>query len=123
MASSTAQEQHEPRSPVLQPWVTATVDLDQHTLLGHSFPADPVFGRTPLAGAGPAGLGQDSAHRLAADVHAFQFTQQLGQVGVSGSGITGSGQGHDGSHGGIRNGVGGTVAPVPMGQGGAPSLQ
>ena len=91
------------------------VNLDQHSLLGHSVPPDPVLGWA-AAGTGQAGPGQDPAHRLAAEICAFQFPQQLGEVGVISPGVASLGQSHHDSRGCIGNGVGGTSSPVPVGQ-------
>ena len=60
------QQQYEPGSPLLQPGMMAAVDLQQHALLGHPFPPDPVFGRTMPPGADQTEAVEETPYRLAA---------------------------------------------------------
>ena len=55
-------------------------------------------------------------HRLAAQVNAFAFTQQLGQVSVVGSSVGGAGQLDHRSCLIVRNSVAGSATSVAVGQ-------
>ena len=87
---------------VPQPGMMAAVNLHQHAFLGHSLPSHPVSGRPTFPRAGNARPGQDAVHRSPAEVNPLPVTQQLGEVGLIGSGI--------------GDGVAGPTAAVPVGQ-------
>ena len=95
----------------------ATVNLHQHSLLGHTLPSHPVLLGSAAARAADAGLGQDAAHSGAAQVHALPFTKQFGQVSVIGPRILGAGQPHNRRSLGIQDGVVRSTASIAVGQG------
>ena len=70
----------------------AASDLQQHTLLGHPFPPDPVFGRTVLPGDGQAMAVEDAAYCLRAQVNNLPFRQHFGQVARVEAGVYPDGQ-------------------------------
>ena len=110
------QEQGEVGASVPQPGMMAAVNLHQHAFLGHSLPSYPVSGRTTFPRAGNARPGQDAVHRPPAEVNSLPATQQLGEVGLIGSGIGGAGQLHHRSCLGVGDGVAGSMASVPVSQ-------
>ena len=55
-------------------------------------------------------------HRAPAEVNPLPVTQQLGEVGLIGSGVSGAGQLHHRSCLGVGDGVAGSTAAVPVGQ-------
>ena len=64
------------------------VDLHQHAFAwGILLPSHPVPGRPTFPRAGNARPGQDVVHRSPAGVNPLPVTQQLGEVGLIGSGI------------------------------------
>ena len=86
------QQQYESGPSVLEPAMMAAADLQQHALLGHPFPAHPVFGRTVLPGAEQARAVEETAYRLSAWVNALPLCQNLGQVAVVEAGVLLAGQ-------------------------------
>lgn len=70
----------------------AAVDLQQHALLGHPFPPDPVLGWTVPLGAGQAVAVEQPAQRLAAQVNALPLRQHLGKMAVVEAGVYSAGQ-------------------------------
>ena len=105
-----------------QPGMITAVNLHQHAFLRHSLPSHPVSGRPPFPRAGNTRPGQDTVHRSPAEVNPLPVTQQLGEVGLIGSGIGGRGQLHHGCCLGVGDGVAGPAAAVPGGQCGGPPL-
>ena len=119
VASSTASSNTN-RGPLIQPGMVAAVDLQQHPLLGQSFPPDPVFGRTMPPGAGQTEAAQETTYRLAAQVNALPFRQHLGEVAVVEAGVSFTGQNHHYGGGGLGKCVAGLAAPVAVDQCGRP---
>ena len=70
----------------------AAVDLQQHALLGHPLPPNPVFGGTVPPGAGQTVAVEETAYRLAAQVNTFPFRQHLAHVAVVEAGVLPAGQ-------------------------------
>ena len=60
----------------------AAVDLQQHSLLVHPLPSDPVLGGTVLLGTGQAVAVEQTAYRLTVQVNTFSFRQHFGEVAV-----------------------------------------
>ena len=94
----------------------AAVNLHQHAFLRHPLPSHPVSGRPTFPRAGDARPGQDAVYRSPAEVNPLPVAQQLGEVGLIGSGIGGAGQLHHRSCLGVGDGVAGSTAAVPVGQ-------
>ena len=110
------QEQGELGTVIAQPPVETAVDLHQHPSLGHPLPSHPVLGRTPVAGAGDPRPGQDAAYGGSAQVDTLPVPEQLGQVGVIGSGVSAAGQLHHRVGLVGRYDVARFTAAVPVGQ-------
>ena len=115
-------EQRQLRSPVLQPGVLAAVDLHQHALLWHAPAPETVLLGAAAARTADAGLGQDAAHRGAAQVDALALPQQLGEMSMVGARIAVAGQLHHGSRSDLRESIVGPTAPVPVDQCGGTGL-
>ena len=114
------QQQDESGSSILQPAVMAAVDLQQHALLGHPFPSDPVLGRTMLPGAGQAMAVEKAAYRLTAQVNTLPIRQHFGEVAVIESGVLLAGQNHRGGSDILGDRIAGLAAPVAVDQCGGP---
>ena len=67
-----------------------------------------------MAWAGDARTGQDAPHRGPAEVDAFPFPEQLGEVGVVGAGVGGAGQLDHRVGLVVRHGVAWFTAAVPV---------
>ena len=67
-----------------------------------------------MARTGDAHLGQNAPHRGPAQVDALPFLEQLGEMGVVGSGVGGAGQLHHLGRLFVGYGVAGFTAPVPV---------
>ena len=116
------QEQDESGPALLQPRMVAAVNLDQHPRLGHTLPADPVFGWSTPAGVGQACSGKDAAHRLTAEVNALTLSQQIREVSVVCAGVMRPGQIHNCRSHVIGNDIRWLTSPVPVSQGGGTLL-
>ena len=116
------QEQGEAGASFPQPGMIAAVNLHQHAFLRHPLPSHPVSGRPTFPRAGNARSGQYAVYRAPAEVNPLPVTQQLGEVGLIGSGIGGAGQLHHRSCLGVGDGVAGSTAAVPVGQSGGALL-
>ncbi len=114
------QQQDESGSSILQPAVMAAVDLQQHALLGHPFPSDPVLGRTMLPGAGQAMAVEKAAYRLTAQVNTLPIRQHFGEVAVIESGVLLAGQNHRGGSDILGDRIAGLATPVAVDQCGGP---
>ncbi len=114
------QQQYESGPSVLQPRVMAAVDLQQHALLGHPFPAYPVLGRTMLLGAGQAMAIEKAAYRLAAQVNTLPLRQHFGEVAVVESGVLVAGRDDRGGSDIFGDRVARLAAPVAVDQRGGP---
>ena len=116
------QQQDETRSPLLQPRMVAAVDLDQHSGPGHPLPPDPVLGWATPPGTGQAGLGENAAHRLPAEIDALPFPQQLCEMGMIGTCVVSADQVRHCRRQLIRHGVWWAPAPAAVGQSGGSLL-
>ena len=90
------------------------VQLDQHTLPGHSLAAYPVLGRTPSPRTAQTGVDQDAPKPSPAD--ALAFAEQLTEMGVVGSRVHRASQVNHPASGRFGNSVG-LAAPVSTGKG------
>ena len=97
------QQQYESGPSALQPRVVAAIDLQQHALLRHPFPPDPVLGRTVLPGAGQAVAVEETAYRLPAQVNTLPFRQHFGEVAVVEADVLLAGQDHYGGSDIVRD--------------------
>ena len=75
-------QQAEPRTAALEPVVGAAVELEEHALGRHPWPAAAVPRRPPAPRAGDALGAQDGPHRLAAHEDALPLREQVGEVAV-----------------------------------------
>ena len=94
----------------------AAVQLQQHPRLGHPLATKTVLRRAPTPRTADARLGENAAHRGPAQVDAFAFAEQFGEVGVVGAFVAAGGQFHHGGSLGGRDSIVGTAATVAVGQ-------
>ena len=109
------QQQDELVPPFLQPGMVTAIHLNEHSLLGHALPFEPVLGGAPAAGAAHSCLHQDATYRGPAQVDPLPLPQQFGKVAVVGAGVILAGQLDHGSGLSFGHGVVGPTSPVTVG--------
>ena len=114
VASSTASSSVNWGPSFSQPSVVAAVDLYQHSLASHPLPSNTMLRRPATARTVHTGVSQYLAQRVTTDVYALSLPQQLAQVRVVDSRVSGPRQDHHVGRQRVRCSVGRSATSIAV---------